>query len=294
MVGNSLGGRVAIEVGLRFPSRTGRLGLLAPSLAWLRGRPFAPLLRLVRPQLGLLPADAARADRVDRATAGPGRGRGLDRGRRRRVPAFLPDAAGTSRVLRGGAQHLPRGAVGPARPVDAVAEPDGSEPVRLGSPRSARADRLRTARPRGVAGLDPSGAGLRARPATRGRRWRPIGRCCSSSPPERRAQSSTQVSLPPPLRDELTIISPSSNDTRDSPPGASCDLVGVERERPQVDVAGDEPALDHGRMTGERHDRLDDVALRMALQLARALAQAPPRRPGIRSSRRCRRGRGAA
>jgi pimeloyl-ACP methyl ester carboxylesterase len=54
LVGNSLGGRVAIEVGLRFPSRTGRLGLLAPSLAWLRGRPFAPLLRLVPPQLGLL------------------------------------------------------------------------------------------------------------------------------------------------------------------------------------------------------------------------------------------------
>jgi pimeloyl-ACP methyl ester carboxylesterase len=54
VVGNSLGGRVAIEVGLRFPSRTGRLGLLAPSLAWLRGRPFAPLLRLVPPQLGLL------------------------------------------------------------------------------------------------------------------------------------------------------------------------------------------------------------------------------------------------
>jgi pimeloyl-ACP methyl ester carboxylesterase len=54
LVGNSMGGRVAIEVGLRFPSRTGRLGLLAPSLAWLRPRRFAPLLKLVPPQLGLL------------------------------------------------------------------------------------------------------------------------------------------------------------------------------------------------------------------------------------------------
>src|SRR5207237_1827436 len=39
----------------REPHRVGRLGLLAPSLAWRRGRPFAPLLRLARPELGLVP-----------------------------------------------------------------------------------------------------------------------------------------------------------------------------------------------------------------------------------------------
>ena len=54
LVGNSMGGRVAIEVGLRTPDRVHRLGLLAPSLAWLRDRPWAPLLRLVAPQLGLV------------------------------------------------------------------------------------------------------------------------------------------------------------------------------------------------------------------------------------------------
>lgn len=54
LVGNSMGGRVAIEVGLAAPSRVRRIGLLAPSLAWLRGRPWAPLLRLVPPQLGAL------------------------------------------------------------------------------------------------------------------------------------------------------------------------------------------------------------------------------------------------
>jgi pimeloyl-ACP methyl ester carboxylesterase len=54
LVGNSMGGRVAIEVGLRYPERVGRIGLLAPSLAWLRDRPWAPLLRLVTPQLGLI------------------------------------------------------------------------------------------------------------------------------------------------------------------------------------------------------------------------------------------------
>jgi pimeloyl-ACP methyl ester carboxylesterase len=54
LIGNSMGGRVAIEVGLRAPERVGRLGLLAPSLAWLRNRPWAPLLRLVEPRLGLI------------------------------------------------------------------------------------------------------------------------------------------------------------------------------------------------------------------------------------------------
>jgi pimeloyl-ACP methyl ester carboxylesterase len=52
LVGNSMGGRVAIEAGLRHPDRVRRLALLAPSLAWLRDRPWAPVLRLVPPQLG--------------------------------------------------------------------------------------------------------------------------------------------------------------------------------------------------------------------------------------------------
>jgi pimeloyl-ACP methyl ester carboxylesterase len=54
LVGNSMGGRVALEVGLRSPERVMRLGLLAPSLAWLRDRPWAPLLKLVAPRLGLI------------------------------------------------------------------------------------------------------------------------------------------------------------------------------------------------------------------------------------------------
>ncbi|HEX2087268.1 MAG TPA: alpha/beta fold hydrolase, partial [Solirubrobacteraceae bacterium] len=54
VVGNSMGGRAAIELGLRHPERVRRLALLAPSLAWLRDRPWAPLLRLVPPQLGAI------------------------------------------------------------------------------------------------------------------------------------------------------------------------------------------------------------------------------------------------
>jgi pimeloyl-ACP methyl ester carboxylesterase len=54
LVGNSMGGRIAIEVGLAAPDRTAALVLLSPALAWLRDRPWAPLLKLVRPELGLL------------------------------------------------------------------------------------------------------------------------------------------------------------------------------------------------------------------------------------------------
>jgi pimeloyl-ACP methyl ester carboxylesterase len=55
LVGNSLGGRVALEVGFHAPDRVDRLALLAPSMAWRRSRPWAPALRLVRPELGVLP-----------------------------------------------------------------------------------------------------------------------------------------------------------------------------------------------------------------------------------------------
>ena len=53
LIGNSLGGRVALEVALRHPELVRRLALLAPSLAWRRPRRWAPALRLVRPELGL-------------------------------------------------------------------------------------------------------------------------------------------------------------------------------------------------------------------------------------------------
>jgi pimeloyl-ACP methyl ester carboxylesterase len=54
LIGNSLGGRVALEIALREPERVGRVVLLAPSLAWRRPRRWAPVLRLVRPELGLV------------------------------------------------------------------------------------------------------------------------------------------------------------------------------------------------------------------------------------------------
>ena len=54
LIGNSLGGRIALEIALRRPDRVARLALLAPSLAWRRERPWTPLLHLTRPELALV------------------------------------------------------------------------------------------------------------------------------------------------------------------------------------------------------------------------------------------------
>jgi pimeloyl-ACP methyl ester carboxylesterase len=54
VIGNSMGGRVALELGFEHPERVDRIALLAPSLAWLRERKWAAALRFVRPELGLL------------------------------------------------------------------------------------------------------------------------------------------------------------------------------------------------------------------------------------------------
>ncbi|HEV3000241.1 MAG TPA: alpha/beta fold hydrolase [Solirubrobacteraceae bacterium] len=76
VIGNSMGGRVAIELGLRHPERVRRLALLAPSLAWLRDRPWAPLLRLVPPQLGAIqPAPRPLVEAIVRRAI-PGAGDG--------------------------------------------------------------------------------------------------------------------------------------------------------------------------------------------------------------------------
>jgi pimeloyl-ACP methyl ester carboxylesterase len=55
LVGNSLGGRVAIEVGLQRPDRVQSLSLLCPSMAWRRRRHFVPVVRLLRPELAAIP-----------------------------------------------------------------------------------------------------------------------------------------------------------------------------------------------------------------------------------------------
>jgi pimeloyl-ACP methyl ester carboxylesterase len=53
-IGHSMGGRVTLEFGFRHPNRTRGLVLMTPAMAWLRERRWAPYLRWVRPELGLL------------------------------------------------------------------------------------------------------------------------------------------------------------------------------------------------------------------------------------------------
>jgi pimeloyl-ACP methyl ester carboxylesterase len=54
LAGNSLGGRIAIELGLRYPERVGGLALLSPAVAF-PGRSYPALVRLLRPELALVP-----------------------------------------------------------------------------------------------------------------------------------------------------------------------------------------------------------------------------------------------
>jgi pimeloyl-ACP methyl ester carboxylesterase len=54
LIGNSMGGRVALEVGFDAPGRVSSLSLLCPALAFRR-RQLAPVIRLLRPELAIIP-----------------------------------------------------------------------------------------------------------------------------------------------------------------------------------------------------------------------------------------------
>ena len=54
IVGHSMGGRVALELGFAHAGRTDGLVLMTPAMAWLRERRWAPYLRWIRPELGLI------------------------------------------------------------------------------------------------------------------------------------------------------------------------------------------------------------------------------------------------
>jgi pimeloyl-ACP methyl ester carboxylesterase len=61
LVGNSMGGRIALEAGLRAARRVEGLVLLAPSLAFKRFREATPLVRLLAAELGAVPIMVPRA-----------------------------------------------------------------------------------------------------------------------------------------------------------------------------------------------------------------------------------------
>jgi pimeloyl-ACP methyl ester carboxylesterase len=61
IVGNSMGGRIAIEMGLSFPDRVSKLALLAPSMAFRRFRQAVPIVRFLSPEMGALPLPFLRS-----------------------------------------------------------------------------------------------------------------------------------------------------------------------------------------------------------------------------------------
>lgn len=74
VIGNSLGGRVALELGLAHPERIRKLALLACSLAWKRRPGWARYLTLLRPELGLIqPAPRALVEQIVRRSIPGGR-----------------------------------------------------------------------------------------------------------------------------------------------------------------------------------------------------------------------------
>ncbi len=60
LAGNSMGGRIAIEMGLQAPGRITSLGLLCPAVAWVK-RALHPIVRLLRPEFGLVPHGIRRS-----------------------------------------------------------------------------------------------------------------------------------------------------------------------------------------------------------------------------------------
>jgi pimeloyl-ACP methyl ester carboxylesterase len=73
-VGNSLGGRVTLELGLAHPERTRKLALLACSLPWNRRPAWARYLSLLRPELGLIqPAPRPLVEEIVRRSIPNGR-----------------------------------------------------------------------------------------------------------------------------------------------------------------------------------------------------------------------------
>lgn len=60
IVGNSMGGRIAIEMALVSPHRVEKLGLLAPSMAFRRFRQAAPIVKFLSPEMGAVPLPVMR------------------------------------------------------------------------------------------------------------------------------------------------------------------------------------------------------------------------------------------
>ena len=163
VVGNSMGGRVALELGFSHPDRVRKLVLLCPSLAWRRDRHWLPLVKVARPELGLLQlAPRPAVEGILRRLLPTG----MDDWARVGLDEFLRSylhPARPRRVLRGGATDLPGGAAWHERLLDAARGPEGRIAVRVGQARQDRADPVRPPRGERSSTRRPPGDRLRAR-----------------------------------------------------------------------------------------------------------------------------------
>jgi pimeloyl-ACP methyl ester carboxylesterase len=55
LIGNSMGGRISLEVAMSTPDRVRSVSLLCPAVAFLKRRGMVPFVRALRPELGILP-----------------------------------------------------------------------------------------------------------------------------------------------------------------------------------------------------------------------------------------------
>ena len=60
LVGNSMGGRIALETAFTSPERVGKLALLTPSMAFRRFRHAVPFVKFLSPEMGALPLPLLR------------------------------------------------------------------------------------------------------------------------------------------------------------------------------------------------------------------------------------------
>lgn len=102
LIGNSLGGRVSLEVAARWPDRVGRMVLYAPAMAPIKDRNLISLLKVVPSSIGMIPGifTRGRAEMVMRSLLG-----GLDGAGQSLIDAAVDDflriysTAGARRAL---------------------------------------------------------------------------------------------------------------------------------------------------------------------------------------------------
>ena len=119
LVGNSMGGRVAIEVALDAPERVASLSLLAPAVAFRRRRELVPLVKLLRPELASIPHAMRAGARPPAALepCSPGPSASTRRSRTSSADEFCRtyrSRAARVAFFAAAAEHLPRRPVGRA------------------------------------------------------------------------------------------------------------------------------------------------------------------------------------